>query len=108
MHGSERNETILKLRYLSSYEHMGQVQVKCEDACACSRRVVDAHRVSTIRKESIVLENPIHVHSVRSVDAASPGDVCSLVLIILPASSSGEHRFKLVAVHLEYLRTNED
>ena len=79
---------ILTLQHLTSFEHMGRVRAACA-GCACTPQVIDAHtamRVSTT--------------AVRSL-RVTPHLECELLLTVLNATSSGEHKWKLERLVLE-------
>ena len=73
--------------YLRSYEHMGRVQLRCEQQCSCTPTVVEGHTFET--------------HSVRNVRYVQlEGSLLSCVLNfeIMDRSATGEYKFKLIRV----------
>ncbi len=78
------------LRYLTSYEHMGQVAVTCNGGCRCEEQKVDAHSTS---------RTSLDRYSTVPTSGAE-GDLCTLTLTILETTQSGEHKFKLTSVEV--------
>ena len=93
---------VLWLGYLRSYEHMGRVRVTCADGCRCADDVIDAHDV----------KDGVSVTDVRRVQLRAPGrrdapvdegtnhSCCSVSLKVLPKSTSGEFKFKVMSLLL--------
>lgn len=77
------------LAYLTSYEHMGRANVSCARACSCQPVQVDAH--ATVGHKSVTRALTLHV---------SPAAACELEVRVLPGTSSGEHKFKLMGLYV--------
>ena len=102
--GATRREAarVLWLGYLRSYEHMGRARVTCADGCRCADDVIDAHDV----------KDGVSVTDVRRVQLRAPGrrdapvdegsnhSCCSMSLKVLPKSTSGEFKFKVMSLLL--------
>jgi hypothetical protein len=89
--GSARSRPLgLWLAYLLSYEHMGRARVSCSGACSCDA-VIDAHNV--LSRTSVTAVQRIFV---RQDDDA--GGCCYLTLTVLPQTSSGQTKFKLLSL----------
>ena len=80
----------LWLAYLLSYEHMGRARVSCSGTCSCDA-VIDAHNV--LSRTSVTAVQRIFV---RQKDNA--GGCCYLTLTVLPETSSGQTKFKLLSL----------
>ena len=94
---------------MKSYEHMGTFEVVCEAGCTCEPRTLDAHnqeKVSQLYLSSMLV-------SVSGVDVRVPfrvalhivdwpsgclADACQLKVAVLPKTSSGEHKVKLLGI----------
>mmetsp|Transcript_33068 Transcript_33068/g.75954 ORF Transcript_33068/g.75954 Transcript_33068/m.75954 type:complete len:349 (+) Transcript_33068:1002-2048(+) len=100
LHQQFPNTFLFSLKYLSSYEHMGQIRLSCSRDCACSTALIDAHRVSSVRNTSIVREYPINVTLAMGQSSFHENMMCLLILTTLNQTSSGEHRFKVVALNI--------
>ena len=98
----------LWLGYLRSYEHMGRATVHCAGACSCAPSEIDAHvapakdvprvSVTAVRRIAIRLSAP---------NASTGASCCQLRLRIEAGSSSGEHKFKLLALLLAQARATD-
>ena len=81
----------IALEYLSSWTGLGRAEVTCHRMCECKPAQIDAHvpaeRASLRALHRIEISSPI-----------TSLEDCSLRLTILPTSSSGGHRFKLLRV----------
>ena len=96
----------LWIGYLESYEHMGRAIVSCSGACACAPSEIDAHSAPLPNKPRVSITAVRRV-TIRLPDGnASMADgaagCCKLTLRIQPQSSSGEHKFKLLALLLAH------
>ena len=84
------------LGVLCSYAHMGRAAVSCQGACVCAALEVDAHldasqqRVSVLHLERVPLE----------LEPRSTGP-CILSVRVLPGTSSGEHKFKVLSLMMQ-------
>jgi hypothetical protein len=78
--------TSLALAYLSSYEHMGIMEVTCIEGCACASHRIDGHHT---RPES---QTTLHVIEVTRAPA------CKLRFNVLGETKSGEYKVKLIGV----------
>ena len=102
--GATRREAarVLWLGYLRSYEHMGRARVTCADGCRCADDVIDAYDV----------KDGVSITDVRRVQLRAPGrrdapvdegsnhSCCSVSLKVLPKSTSGEFKFKVMSLLL--------
>jgi hypothetical protein len=83
--------------YLTSYEHMGRARLSCASGCACEAREVEAHRSKRVSvSETAVLR-------VRPAAGGRGGGAAALARCVvraevLPGTSSGEHKFKVIQV----------
>ena len=84
--------------YLESYEHMGRATVTCDGSCACVPSEIDAHSAPSSGKPRVsitaVRRIALRVHKNES------DSCCRLHVKIGSGSSSGEHKFKLLALLL--------
>ena len=82
----------LAVDYLTSYEHMGRCRVSCVWGCTCAQRVLDAHDAAE------------HA-SLRKVAYVAVSDVrrCAVELRVEDATSSGEHKWKLVRLSIGFM-----
>ena len=80
----------LWLAYLLSYEQMGRARVSCSGACSCDA-VIDAHNV--LSRTSVTAVQRIFVRQDDEV-----GGCCYLTLTVLPQTSSGRTKFKLLSL----------
>ena len=78
----------LTLRVLTSYEGMGAAALSCAAGCACEPAVLQGHV-----NGSVSVEHDAHV-------AVTQAEACVLQLRVLPETSSGGHKFKLLGVTL--------
>lgn len=92
--GANATTSVLWLAYLSSYQHMGRALVRCSGGCECGPVEIDAH-VRSERVSVTAVQRLAVVHT-----AAHGGPACALDLRILPTSSSGEHKWKLLGLLL--------
>ena len=89
------------LSYLTSYEHMGTVDVHCEALCACDAQRINAHQAGgrTERNESVSKTHSFSVQpAVPSVGETMRG--CVLRLTVLEATSSLGHKFKVSSLNI--------
>ena len=80
----------LWLAYLLSYEQMGRARVSCSGACSCDA-VIDAHNV--LSRTSVTAVQRIFVRQDDEVAGC-----CYLTLTVLPQTSSGRTKFKLLSL----------
>lgn len=87
---SGRGVVTLDVSYLTSHEGMGRAAFSCGAACSCEPRIIDAHHNTTVgvRKESVYETASLRV-------AYRARGACHLVIEVLAATSSGQHKFKL-------------
>lgn len=78
----------LTLRILTSYEGMGAAALSCVAGCACEPATLQGH-VSG----SVSVEFDAHL-------PVTQAEACTLQLRVLPETSSGGHKFKLLGVSL--------
>ena len=122
----------LWLGYLQSYEHMGRATIQCAGACACAPSEIDAHApplpntprvsITAVRRVTLRLPPSGEVDAPPGVKgtkgAAGPignaslgggsSGCCRLTLRIQSQSSSGEHKFKLLALLLAEARESDN
>ena len=79
------------LNYLSSYEGMGVCLVSCVSGCRCDELRIDAHAVASF---GALKRNASITQQAAFVASASP--TCVLNLTVADATTSGEHKFKLL------------
>ena len=107
----------LWLGYLRSYEHMGQATVTCAGACRCLPAEIDAHvppsrdvprvSVTAVRRIAIQLAPNATSGAASSQAAGSDPACCELRIRIGAGTSSGEHKFKLLALLLAQARQTD-
>ena len=124
--GTTSASLALWLGYLRSYEHMGRATVTCAGSCTCVPSEIDAHvspskdvprvSVTAVRRIAIKLvSSPNGTGSAAPIVAPagySPSDgsrlgCCQLRIRIEQATSSGEHKFKLLALLLAQPRASD-
>ena len=108
----------VKVKYLTSYEHMGMAVVQCVRDCSCSPRVVDAHAPTPQgeRNVSVYKQMSLSVSSAQSPREGTGRGAdhgvrqCWIRMRVLPNTSSGEHKFKVVLASVAVGRpcTRED
>ena len=84
--------SVLWIAYLSSYQHMGRAMAFCSGGCTCGPTEIDAH-APTERTSITAVQRLIVTH-------LDTGGRCLLRLTILPSTSSGEHKWKLIGLLL--------
>ena len=96
--------------YLQSYEHMGRATLHCSGACKCAPTEIDAHStalprvsITAVQRVSLVLTN-----GNGSMADGETGECCKLRLTIDQGTSSGEHKFKLLALLLAEARKQDN
>ena len=87
-----RSSSVLWIAYLSSYQHMGRAMAFCSGGCTCGPIEIDAHAPSE-RISITAVQRLIVTH-------LDTGGRCLLRLTILPSTSSGEHKWKLIGLLL--------
>ena len=85
---------VLWLGFLRSWSHMGVARVSCSGMCRCDTFTIDANNVEFKNSVTAVVRREVNVSSVGA------GDCCSLEVRVLEASTSGEHKFKVLSVLL--------
>lgn len=90
-HDDASDAPFAAIEYLTSYEHMGIAQVRCQGGCMCPAETIDAHDAS--RKTSEHASRMLRLSQVTVADA-----LCELNVTVLGATSSGEHKFKLTGL----------
>jgi hypothetical protein len=96
------------LEYLRSYEHMGRASVECRADCACAQATIDTHDEAHRTSEHVSLTIALAPFGdggdggggVRVVARDGEPAVCELVVTVLNATSSGEHKMKLTGLVL--------
>lgn len=88
--GAGRHVSLLtvKLTYLTSYEAMGRIKLRCLGGCRCATHILDAHRVTHSERNASVYAD--HEFALRGASAG-----CVLRARILNETSSGGHKFKM-------------
>jgi hypothetical protein len=81
--------TIVELAYLRSYEHMGRAQVECASGCTCRH---GAGEVDALSRDARVSLTFLHYMIV------TPAERCVLRVTVQNATSSGEHKFKVISL----------
>ena len=76
----------MELAHLKSYEHMGRANLTCLRGCTCQPLLLEAHHAE--RSSQTYLQ---HVYVTQSPE-------CVVELTVLPETSSGEHKFKVIAI----------
>ena len=96
----------LWLGYLQSYEHMGRATVRCTGGCACALSEIDAH-IQPSKERPATSITAVRRVALRFASAANESDgvmvtssCCRLTVRIDEATSSGERKFKVLAVLL--------
>ncbi len=77
---------MMELAHLKSYESMGRAVFMCESGCKCEPALIDGHH-----KQHVSLT---FLHSIRVSQAAE----CVVSLTVLPGTSSGQHKVKVVGL----------
>lgn len=80
------NPYLLGVTFLRSYQHMGRVAIACTAGCSCAPQQLDGHHADPVSSEHYA-EFPVSQHP-----------ACTLTFTILPGTSSGQHKFKLIQV----------
>ncbi|KAL1503500.1 hypothetical protein AB1Y20_011981 [Prymnesium parvum] len=112
---------VLWLGFLRSYEHMGRARVACFGACGCPAEVIDAHdvkdgiSVTDVRRINLRPARPrlraaaeaaeAAEEEAEAAEAADAGgaaakECCRVRLRVLPQTTSGEHKFKVMSLLL--------
>lgn len=116
--GPALREVGLWIGYLSSYEHMGRARLTCNGGCECAPSDIDAFvppspdrprvSVTAVRRVALLLPNTSAASGmVRNGQGLSHDACCRLQLRIKNATSSGSHKFKLMAILLAEASGNE-
>jgi len=63
--GSISSGVRVMVEYLTSYEGMGRVYLRCAAGCACAPTILDAHRTDAHRNVSVFLQARVYVRTVR-------------------------------------------
>mmetsp|Transcript_29685 Transcript_29685/g.65694 ORF Transcript_29685/g.65694 Transcript_29685/m.65694 type:complete len:622 (+) Transcript_29685:62-1927(+) len=80
-------QSLVALVHLRSYEHMGTAKWTCVSGCTCEALEVNAHDGTF---QISIAQGTSHV--------VTQHDRCVMQVEVLPATSSGEHKFKLIQV----------
>ena len=88
-----RAKVSIQVMYLSSYEHMGVVEVTCAAGCTCPVTRIDAHSADK------AAGSPMVERLIRDVSQSLD---CLLRIENKPESSSGEHKFKIFEIKVKY------
>jgi hypothetical protein len=79
----------LTVRFLTSYEHMGAAELTCvQPSCSCAPVTLQGHVSERVSVE----------HA--ATTAVSQAEACTLRLVVLPDTRSGEHKVKLLGFSL--------
>ena len=105
---SEANATVvvpLALEYLTSYEGMGAVSLRCLSGCACPTQTIDAHRAAggggAVQPAAAATTSDgdagarVSVYTTHAFSVVGAVGACVLQLQVLNATSSGGHKFKV-------------
>lgn len=102
--GRGERQAALWIGFLRSYEHMGRVAVTCSGGCGCDETVIDGHdivdgvSVTDVRRVMLTRLRPRR--GKRKGGGGEEARMCSVGLRVKKASTSGEHKFKLMSVLL--------
>ena len=102
--GRGERQAALWIGFLRSYEHMGRVAVSCSGGCGCDESVIDGHdivdgvSVTDVRRVMLTRLRPRR--GKRKGGGGEEARMCSVGLRVKKASTSGEHKFKLMSVLL--------
>ena len=121
---TEANATVavpLALEYLTSYEGMGAVSLRCLSGCACPTQTIDAHRAAggggSVQPAAAATTSDgdagarVSVYTTHAFSVVGAVGACVLQLQVLNVTSSGGHKFKVrsltvmkasEATHAEY------
>ena len=95
-HADRSSAVRVAVDYLTSYEGHGVVSVRCARGCSCRQRSVDAHRG---REPGGAAPNASMFLSFELRVTGASAD-CALQLLVLNATSSGRHKFKVRDVNV--------
>ncbi|KAL4856571.1 Acetylglutamate kinase [Chlorella vulgaris] len=84
--GSGSASVAAAIVYLSSYEHMGQAQVSCVEGSTRQSKTLNGHMTGLGTQQSIMLVE------------LSLAARCRLRVMVLPDTSSGEHKAKITGI----------
>ena len=92
-----------RFAFLTSYQQMGQARGECTRGCHCQSKVFDAHRPGLVSQPDVATLWPqAHAGSAyrahQSAHAHDRACSCTIRLTVLNQTSSGKHKFKLIAV----------
>jgi hypothetical protein len=96
----------LVVAYLTSYEHMGRAWLSCAAGCSCAPQEVDGHHHERTSVSAIAVlplapappAAPSTLAGGRAGSGAAGMGRCVLRVEVLPESSSGEFKFKVIQV----------
>ncbi|GIM03448.1 hypothetical protein Vretimale_8227 [Volvox reticuliferus] len=77
------------VQHLKSYEHMGVAEFRCISGCQCEPHQEDAHIAQRVSQ--------LYVFRMDVTQSAA----CDVEVEVLPATTSGEHKFKVAGVVIE-------
>jgi hypothetical protein len=77
---------------LCADEHMGRASIECVRGCTCEKSVLEGHHIKRI---SVPVEHQFVVTAAHH---------CEMKVTVLPDSSSGEHKVKLLSVFAKTTR----
>ena len=99
----------IRVTYLVSYEHMGSVEFTCHGGCHCDGSVISGHyaqfKQSVPRTHDIRIWKPIAASSGQDGGVAGGDDgasSCVARLEVLDVTESGEHKFKVIRLSINY------
>ena len=92
------------LSYLTSYEHMGTVDIHCEALCTCAVQRIDAHQTGGRAERNESVSNT-HSFSMQATMASADEDGarsrgCVLRMTVLKVTSSLGHKFKVLSLNI--------
>ena len=102
--GKKDDTHFINLFLLSSYEHMGQAEVTCVSGCKCEASKINGHIPN--HKHSVPMQ-----HEFRLSEDDGSGEnygtanspICVIQLKVLPESSSGEHKIKVIQLAIKVI-----
>ena len=84
---AEDTPVSVHLGFLSSYEHMGMVELKCVGGCSCGPKTLNTHNPSDHTSQIVFLSVTVTQHP-----------VCRVQLRCSKTTTSGEHKLKLANI----------
>ncbi|KAG2493702.1 hypothetical protein HYH03_008216 [Edaphochlamys debaryana] len=85
-HEARKDNVLVELGYLRSYENVGRFKVKCVEGCACENTTLDGLHDQK--------NSQTFLHSL----SVSQAERCVISITVLPDSSTGKHKVKITGV----------